>query len=60
LVHYTRNARELQATANDLFAVIESGVVKIQINQRFKLAEAAKAHEALHSRATTGATILIP
>src|SRR6478672_11787914 len=37
LVHYTRNARELQATANDLFAVIESGVVKIQINQRFKL-----------------------
>jgi len=34
--------------------------VKIQINQRFKLSEAAKAHEALHSRQTTGATILIP
>ncbi len=60
LVHYTRNAHELQETANDLFAVIASGVVKVQINQRYKLAEAAKAPEALHSRATTGATILIP
>jgi NADPH2:quinone reductase len=60
LLHYTRSAQELQETADDLFGVIASGVVKIQINQRFKLAEAAKAHEALHSRATTGATILIP
>jgi NADPH2:quinone reductase len=60
LFHYTRTAQELQETADDLFAVIASGAVKIQIHQRFKLAEAAKAHEALHSRATTGATILIP
>ena len=60
LFHYTRNAQELQETADDLFAVIASGAVKIQIHQRFKLSEAAKAHEALHSRATTGATILIP
>ena len=60
LMHYTRNARELQETADDLFAVIASGVVKIQINQRFRLADAAKAHDALHSRVTTGATILIP
>src|ERR1700679_2567036 len=60
LASYTRNAKELQETADDLFAVIASGAVKIQINQRFKLADAAKAHEALHSRKTTGATILIP
>jgi NADPH:quinone reductase len=60
LMHYTRDAKELQATADDLFAVIETGAVKIRINQRFKLADAAKAHEALHSRATTGATILVP
>jgi NADPH2:quinone reductase len=60
LASYTRNAEELQKTADDLFAVIVSGAVKIRINQRFKLADAAKAHEALHSRATTGATILIP
>ncbi len=60
LTHYTRSAAELQDTANDLFAVIASGAVKIHINQRFALADAAKAHEALHSRSTTGATILIP
>jgi NADPH2:quinone reductase len=57
---YTRNAEELQETADDLFAVIASGAVKIEINQRFKLSEAAKAHEALQSRRTSGATILLP
>jgi NADPH2:quinone reductase len=60
LMNYTATARELQETADDLFAVIVSGAVKIAIHQRFKLADARKAHEALHSRATTGATILIP
>jgi NADPH2:quinone reductase len=60
LAHYTRDAQELQATANDLFEVIGSGAVKIAIHQRFKLAEARAAHEALHSRNTTGATVLIP
>ena len=60
LAHYARNARELQETADDLFAVMESGAVKVTVHQRFKLEDARKAHEALHSRATTGATILIP
>lgn len=60
LFHYTRTPRELQETADDLFAVIQSGVVKIAIHQRFPLAEARQAHEALHSRATTGATLLLP
>jgi len=60
LFHYARNRQELQETADDLFDVISKGIVKVQIHQRFKLADAAKAHEALHSRATTGATILIP
>ena len=60
LASYTRNAKELQETADDLFAVIASGAVKTAINQRYKLEDARKAHEALHSRATTGATILIP
>ncbi len=60
LFHYTRDARELQATADDLFAVIASGAVKIAIHQRFPLAQARQAHEALHSRATAGATVLIP
>ena len=60
LFHYTRTARELQETADDLFEVIASGAVKITVNQRFPLADARAAHEALHSRKTTGATVLIP
>ena len=60
LFHYTRTPQELQATADDLFAVIASGAVKIVINQRFALKDARAAHEALHSRKTTGATVLVP
>ena len=60
LFHYTRTARELQETAEDLFAVIASGAIKIAINQHFALKDARAAHEALQSRKTTGATVLIP
>ena len=60
LLHYTRTQQEMQETADDLFSVIASGAVKIAIHQRFPLAKAREAHEALHSRATTGATVLIP
>jgi NADPH2:quinone reductase len=60
LFSYIRTPQELQATADDLFKVLESGAVKVHINQRFKLADAADAHRALHSRETTGATILLP
>lgn len=60
LASYTRTAKELQETADGLFDVIASGAVRIEINQRFKLSEAAKAHEALQSRQTTGATVLLP
>ena len=59
-MHYTRTPEELQQTADDLFAVLASGAVKVQVNQHFKLSEARAAHEALHSRLTTGATVLIP
>ena len=60
LFNYTRTRKELQETADDLFAVIASGAVKIAVHQRFPLAQARQAHEALHSRATTGATVLLP
>jgi NADPH2:quinone reductase len=60
LFHYTASPDVLQTMADDLFAVIASGAVKIAINQRFALADARKAHEALHGRKTTGATILVP
>jgi len=44
--------------AANLFAKVESGAVKIDINQRFPLEEVAEAHRALEARATTGQTIL--
>jgi NADPH2:quinone reductase len=49
-----------QAMADDLFAVVGSGAVKIRIDQRFPLAEAAQAHRELESRKTTGSTVLLP
>jgi NADPH2:quinone reductase len=60
LAHYTRTSAELQETADDLFAVIQAGAVKIAVHQRYPLAQARQAHEALHSRNTTGATVLVP
>ncbi len=47
-----------QAMADDLFAVVLSGDVKIRIDQRFPLADVQAAHRALEARKTTGCTIL--
>jgi len=60
LGHYTSTPSEMQATADDLFAVIASGAIRVAINQRFALKDAAKAHDALTGKKTTGATILMP
>jgi NADPH2:quinone reductase len=60
LAHYTRTPQEIQETADDVFAVIMSGKVKVAINQRYALKDAAKAHEDLAAKKTTGATVLIP
>jgi NADPH2:quinone reductase len=49
-----------QKMADQLFEVVESGAVRIRIDQRFALADAAKAHEALEARKTTGSTLLLP
>jgi NADPH2:quinone reductase len=49
-----------QAMADDLFAVVQSGAVKIRIDQRFALAQAAEAHRSLEARKTTGSTVLTP
>ena len=47
-----------QQMADELFAVVTSGAVKIRIGQRFALEDVAQAHIALESRATTGQTVL--
>ena len=49
-----------QAMADDLFAVVQSGAVKIRIGQRYPLAEVAQAHRDLEARKTTGSTVLLP
>jgi NADPH2:quinone reductase len=60
LVNYTATREELLASANDLFSVVESGVVKIPVNQKYALKDAMKAHQDLEGRNTTGSSILIP
>jgi NADPH:quinone reductase len=57
---YAAKREALLAIAGDLFAVVTSGKVKIPVNQKYALQDAAKAHRDLESRATTGSSILIP
>jgi NADPH2:quinone reductase len=49
-----------QAMADDLFAMVGSGKIKIRIDQRYPLAEVAQAHRDLEARKTTGSSILLP
>lgn len=60
LFAYTTKRQDLLASAQDLFDVIGSAAVKIEIHQRFPLKDAAEAHRALEGRRTTGSTILLP
>jgi len=60
LMNYTAKREDLLTTANDLFDVVGSGKVKVEVGQTFPLAEARQAHEALEARGTTGSTVLLP
>lgn len=60
LFAYAAKREKLEEMAAELIAVVESGRVKIEVNQEFPLAEAAVAHRALEGRRTTGASVLIP
>lgn len=60
LFNFIAERGELVKRARQLFSVIGSGKVKIQVNQTFPLADVAKAHRALEGRKTTGQTLLIP
>ncbi len=59
---YITNRAELEEASNELFSLIASGVIKVDVadDQRFALKDAQKAHEALESRATHGSSLLIP
>jgi NADPH2:quinone reductase len=57
---YIGTEAEMQETANDLIDVVQSGKVKIPVNQRYALADVVQAHRDLSGRKTTGTTVLIP
>ncbi len=55
---YIATREELEATARELFDVVVSGAVKIEVNQTYPLEDAATAHRDLEARKTTGSTVL--
>ncbi len=57
---YAAKREDLLAMANELFAVVGSGAVKIPVSRTYALRDAVQAHRDLESRATTGSSILIP
>lgn len=60
LFNHVGTRPELEATAADLFDVIASGAVTVDVNRTFPLADVAEAHKALEARGTTGSVVLIP
>jgi NADPH2:quinone reductase len=60
LATYTAKRADLEKVSADLFNVVSSGAVKIQVNQTYPLKDAAAAHIALEARKTTGSTVLLP
>jgi NADPH2:quinone reductase len=60
LMTYTAKRADLLASANELFDVVLSEAVKIEINQTYPLAQTAQAHRDLEARKTTGSTVLLP
>lgn len=60
LFNYIATREELESDAAALFSALKQGILKVQINQRYPLAEAAKVHRLLEGRQTTGSTILLP
>lgn len=60
LMDYTATREELLAAADALFRVLADGVVRVEVNQEYPLAEAARAHRDLEGRRTTGSSLLLP
>ncbi len=60
LMTYSAKRDDLMAMSAELFEVVLSGAVKIEVNQTYPLAEAAQAHRDMEARKTTGSTVLMP
>lgn len=60
LVTYTASTQELRDSAAAVFALFEAGVLKVSVNQRYALADIARAHADLESGRTTGSSVILP
>jgi NADPH2:quinone reductase len=60
LANYTSTRAEIEEGTGELFDMVRSGRVKIEVSGRYPLAEAARAHRDLESRRTTGSLVLVP
>jgi NADPH2:quinone reductase len=60
LVNFATDRESLNAMASELFGMVQSGKIKVEVPQTFPLAKAADAHRALQARQTTGSTVLLP
>ena len=60
LFTFLADRERLEAMARDVFKALQAGAIDANLNARFALKDAVRAHIALESRATTGATILTP
>ena len=60
LASYADTPHRLQAMADELFGMITSGQIQVEISQRYALAEAAEAQRALAAGETVGSTVLLP
>jgi NADPH2:quinone reductase len=60
LVNYASTRESLTAMADEMFGLVRAGKIRSEPRQKFALKDAAQAHRTLESRATTGATILVP
>ncbi|MGH8809137.1 MAG: quinone oxidoreductase family protein [Noviherbaspirillum sp.] len=60
IFNYTAKREDLENMAADLFSMVESRKIKIDVNQRYALRDVAQAHRDLEARKTTGSTILVP
>ncbi|MEM1154010.1 MAG: quinone oxidoreductase, partial [Pseudomonadota bacterium] len=60
LFTYTASTEDLRASASDVFQRLQSGTIRIEIGQRYKLSDIQQAHRDLESRRTTGSSVILP
>jgi NADPH2:quinone reductase len=60
MITYTADTEEMRKCLQDVFGRVVNGDIKVEINQRYALADVRQAHEDLQARRTTGSTVLLP